>query len=120
MKQVNVRLSHSAALSLASIFNSATSPDYHPPHTLRSKLSVICADLSTSAQAISDLLGVRIYIITSYQDSGVIEITPNSPTKSERFLYLSFWAEVCLTFTLDHTHHVTPRTHLTHAAMYTG
>lgn len=34
----------------------------------------------------------------------MIEITPNSPTKSERFLYLSFWAEVCLTATLDPTH----------------
>ena len=120
MKQVNVRLSHSAALSLAGISTLQLSLDYHPPHAVRSKLSMTCADLATSAQAISDLLGVRIYIITSYQDSGVIEITPNSPTKSERFLYLSFWAEGCLTFILDHTHHFTPRTHQTHAAMYTG
>ena len=39
-----------------------------------------------------------MYIITSYEHSGVIEIQPNSPTKSERILYLSFWAEVSLVF----------------------
>jgi len=37
-----------------------------------------------------------MYIITSYEHSGVVEIQPNGPTKSERILYLSFWAEVNL------------------------
>ena len=41
-----------------------------------------------------------MYIITSYQDSGVIEICPNGPTKSERLLYLSFWAEVYISLSL--------------------
>lgn len=41
-----------------------------------------------------------MYILTSYQDSGVIEIRPNGPTMSERFLYLSFWAEVWTSLSL--------------------
>ena len=45
-------------------------------------------------QAVSDHLGVKMYIITSYEQSGVIEITPHGPVSSARILYLSFWAEV--------------------------
>ena len=52
------------------------------------------AEMLSAVQAISDRLGVKMYIITSYEQSGVIEIKPNGPTKSERILYLSFWAEV--------------------------
>ena len=35
-----------------------------------------------------------MYIITSYEQSGVIEITPHGAVSSARILYLSFWAEV--------------------------
>ena len=47
-------------------------------------------------QAVADTFGVRIAIMTSYQDSCVIEIQPQGQTQSQRVLYLSFWAEVCL------------------------
>ncbi len=47
-------------------------------------------------QAVADTFGVRIAIMTSYQDSCVIEIQPQGETQSQRVLYLSFWAEVCL------------------------
>ena len=55
-------------------------------------------------QAVSDHLGVKMYIITSYEQSGVIEITPHGPVSSARILYLSFWAEVrdSAPLTLDH------------------
>ncbi len=52
------------------------------------------AEMLSAVQAISDRLGVKMYIITSYEQSGVIEIKPNGSTKGERILYLSFWAEV--------------------------
>jgi len=47
-------------------------------------------------QAVADSFGVRIAIMTSYQDSCVIEIQPQGQIQSQRVLYLSFWAEVCL------------------------
>ncbi|KAL0020195.1 hypothetical protein WJX79_009352 [Trebouxia sp. C0005] len=45
-------------------------------------------------QAVADAFGVRIAIMTSYQDSCVIEIQPQGQIQSQRVLYLSFWAEV--------------------------
>ena len=44
-------------------------------------------------QAAADVYGVAINILTSYQGSCFIGITPKE-TRSERCLYLSFWAEV--------------------------
>lgn len=37
-----------------------------------------------------------MYVITSYREGEIIEINPNGPLRSERMLYLSFWAEVIL------------------------
>lgn len=45
-------------------------------------------------QAVADAFGVRIAIMTSYQDGCVVEIQPQGQVKSQRILYLSFWAEV--------------------------
>ncbi|KAL3161663.1 hypothetical protein ABBQ38_15492 [Trebouxia sp. C0009 RCD-2024] len=45
-------------------------------------------------QAVADAFGVRIAIMTSYQDACVVEIQPQGQVKSQRILYLSFWAEV--------------------------
>lgn len=45
-------------------------------------------------QAVADTFGVHIAIMTSYQDSCVVEIKPQGQTHSQRVLYLSFWAEV--------------------------
>ena len=45
-------------------------------------------------QAVADTFGVRIAIMTSYRDSSVVEIQPQGQVKSQRVLYLSFWAEV--------------------------
>ena len=45
-------------------------------------------------QAVADAFGVRIAIMTSYQDGCVVEIQPQGHVKSQRILYLSFWAEV--------------------------
>ncbi|CAL8470675.1 g10217 [Coccomyxa elongata] len=45
-------------------------------------------------QAIADRFGVKMYIVTSYREGDIIEINPNGPLRSERVLYLSFWAEV--------------------------
>ncbi len=47
-------------------------------------------------QAVADAFGLRICVLTSYPESAFIAITPASE-KSHRCLYLSFWAEVCLT-----------------------
>ena len=47
-------------------------------------------------QAVADAFGVRIAIMTSYQDGCVVEIQPQCQVKSQRVLYLSFWAEVSL------------------------
>ncbi len=45
-------------------------------------------------QAIADHFGVKMYIITSYREGEIIEINPIGRLRSERVLYLSFWAEV--------------------------
>ncbi|XP_044506517.1 OVARIAN TUMOR DOMAIN-containing deubiquitinating enzyme 9-like isoform X1 [Mangifera indica] len=44
-------------------------------------------------QAASDLYGVKIFVITSFKDTCYIEILPNVE-RSNRVIYLSFWAEV--------------------------
>eukprot|EP00210_Caulerpa_lentillifera_P000793 g768.t1 len=44
-------------------------------------------------QAAADVLGVRIYVLTSFRNESFIEVQPREQ-KSERCLYLSFWAEV--------------------------
>ncbi|CAH9097460.1 unnamed protein product [Cuscuta epithymum] len=44
-------------------------------------------------QAAADLYGVRIFVLTSFKDTCYIEIVPNTQ-KSERVIFLSFWAEV--------------------------
>ena len=49
-------------------------------------------------QAVADAFGVRIAIMTSYQDGCVVEIQPQGQVKSQRILYLSFWAEVSFQF----------------------
>ena len=47
---------------------------------------------------------MKMYIITSYEQSGVIEITPHGPVSSARILYLSFWAEVRDSVALTFSH----------------
>lgn len=44
-------------------------------------------------QAAADMLGVKIFVITSFKDTCYIEILPNDQ-KSKRVIFLSFWAEV--------------------------
>lgn len=44
-------------------------------------------------QAASDSYGVKILVITSFRDTCYIEILPTIQ-KSERVIFLSFWAEV--------------------------
>ncbi|KAL2481382.1 Cysteine proteinases superfamily protein [Abeliophyllum distichum] len=44
-------------------------------------------------QAAADSYGVKILVITSFEDTCYIEILPNDQ-KSKRVIYLSFWAEV--------------------------
>ncbi|CAI9105017.1 OLC1v1003845C2 [Oldenlandia corymbosa var. corymbosa] len=44
-------------------------------------------------QAAADSYGVKIFVITSFKDTCYIEILP-STQKSERVIFLSFWAEV--------------------------
>ncbi|XP_039071950.1 OVARIAN TUMOR DOMAIN-containing deubiquitinating enzyme 9-like isoform X2 [Hibiscus syriacus] len=44
-------------------------------------------------QAAADLYGVKIFVLTSFKDTCYIEILPHRP-KSERIIFLSFWAEV--------------------------
>ncbi|KAJ6428937.1 hypothetical protein OIU84_020556 [Salix udensis] len=44
-------------------------------------------------QAAADSYGVKILLITSFRDTCCIEIFPNAK-KSNRVIYLSFWAEV--------------------------
>ncbi|VFQ81501.1 unnamed protein product [Cuscuta campestris] len=44
-------------------------------------------------QAAADLYGVKIFVITSFKGTCYIEIVPNIQ-KSERVIFLSFWAEV--------------------------
>ncbi|KAI3450598.1 hypothetical protein Pfo_007263 [Paulownia fortunei] len=44
-------------------------------------------------QAAADSYGIKIFVITSFKDTCYIEILP-SVQKSERVIFLSFWAEV--------------------------
>ncbi|KAL3653009.1 hypothetical protein CASFOL_002690 [Castilleja foliolosa] len=44
-------------------------------------------------QAAADSYGMKIFVITSFKDTCYIEILPNVQ-KSERVIFLSFWAEV--------------------------
>eukprot|EP00210_Caulerpa_lentillifera_P000809 g783.t1 len=44
-------------------------------------------------QGAADVLGVRIYMLTSFRNESFLEVQPREQ-KSERCLYLSFWAEV--------------------------
>ncbi|KAB2031548.1 hypothetical protein E1A91_D05G319700v1 [Gossypium mustelinum] len=44
-------------------------------------------------QAAADLYGVKIFVLTSFKDTCYIEILPHDQ-KSERIIFLSFWAEV--------------------------
>ncbi|KAI8563642.1 hypothetical protein RHMOL_Rhmol03G0125500 [Rhododendron molle] len=44
-------------------------------------------------QAAADTYGLKIFIITSFKDTCYIEILPHTQ-KSERIIFLSFWAEV--------------------------
>ncbi|KDP30467.1 hypothetical protein JCGZ_16146 [Jatropha curcas] len=44
-------------------------------------------------QAAADSFGVKIFVITSFKDTCYIEILPDDK-KSERVIFLSFWAEV--------------------------
>lgn len=46
------------------------------------------------AQAVADYFGVKMFVLTSYAESEIIEMYPKGPLKSKRVLYLSFWAEV--------------------------
>lgn len=45
-------------------------------------------------QAAADVLGVRILIVSSYQEECIIEILPHLEQPSVKTLYLSFWHEV--------------------------
>lgn len=48
-----------------------------------------------SLQAVSDLFGVKVYVLTSFPGSEFIEISPSDgKVRSQRILYVSFWAEV--------------------------
>lgn len=47
-------------------------------------------------QAAADVLGVRIYVLSSFKNESFIQVEPKE-RKSERCLYLSFWAEVRIT-----------------------
>ncbi|XP_022746001.1 OTU domain-containing protein DDB_G0284757-like isoform X2 [Durio zibethinus] len=44
-------------------------------------------------QAAADSYGVKIFVLTSFKDTSYIEILPHTQ-KSERIIFLSFWAEV--------------------------
>eukprot|EP00192_Tetraselmis_astigmatica_P016686 CAMPEP_0117658172 /NCGR_PEP_ID=MMETSP0804-20121206/5723_1 /TAXON_ID=1074897 /ORGANISM="Tetraselmis astigmatica, Strain CCMP880" /LENGTH=90 /DNA_ID=CAMNT_0005464677 /DNA_START=296 /DNA_END=568 /DNA_ORIENTATION=+ len=45
-------------------------------------------------QAAANAFGLRILLITSYEESFVISIDPAVMPSGSRILYLSFWAEV--------------------------
>ena len=44
-------------------------------------------------QAVADRLGLRIVVLSTFEESPVIEIHPHGGTRSDRLLHLSFWAE---------------------------
>ncbi|KAL1542417.1 OVARIAN TUMOR DOMAIN-containing deubiquitinating enzyme 9-like [Salvia divinorum] len=45
-------------------------------------------------QAAADWFGIKLFVVTSYRDTCYIEILPQTEQKSDRTLFLSFWAEV--------------------------
>ena len=46
------------------------------------------------AQAVADRLGLRIVVLSTFEESPVIQIDPHGGARSNRILHLSFWAEV--------------------------
>ena len=46
------------------------------------------------AQAVADRLGLRIVVLSTFEESPVIQIDPHGGARSDRILHLSFWAEV--------------------------
>ncbi|KAK9830552.1 hypothetical protein WJX72_012417 [[Myrmecia] bisecta] len=61
-----------------------------------------CADMARNGtwgdhvtlQAVADAYGVRINVMTSFEEACFIELKPLGPVRSQRVVYLSFWAEV--------------------------
>ncbi|KAK9842213.1 hypothetical protein WJX81_000852 [Elliptochloris bilobata] len=45
-------------------------------------------------QAVADRLGLRIVVLSTFEESPVIEIHPHGGARLDRVLHLSFWAEV--------------------------
>ncbi|XP_041994773.1 OVARIAN TUMOR DOMAIN-containing deubiquitinating enzyme 9-like isoform X1 [Salvia splendens] len=45
-------------------------------------------------QAAADWFGIKIFVVTSFKDTCYIEILPQTEQKSNRTIFLSFWAEV--------------------------
>lgn len=45
-------------------------------------------------QAAADVFGARLCVLTSYKDSFVLELEPQTQVRLKRVLWLSFWAEV--------------------------
>ena len=51
--------------------------------------------LPLALQALSDALGIRVVVLTSFAGSEFIEILPaDGKVRAPRSLYVSFWAEV--------------------------
>lgn len=49
--------------------------------------------VSAGAQAVADRLGLHIVVLSTFEESPVIEIHPQGGARSDRVLHLSFWAE---------------------------
>lgn len=45
-------------------------------------------------QAAADWFGIKMFVVTSFKDTCYIEILPQTDQKSNRTIFLSFWAEV--------------------------
>jgi hypothetical protein len=45
-------------------------------------------------QAASDVFGLKVMLLTSYEESCWVEVEPRGGPRSSRTLYLAFWAEV--------------------------
>ncbi|XP_057788790.1 OVARIAN TUMOR DOMAIN-containing deubiquitinating enzyme 12 isoform X2 [Salvia miltiorrhiza] len=45
-------------------------------------------------QAAADWFGIKMFVVTSFKDTCYIEILPQTEQKSNRTIFLSFWAEV--------------------------
>lgn len=45
------------------------------------------------AQAVADRLGLRVVVLSTFEESPVIEIHPHGGATCDRILHLSFWAE---------------------------